>query len=191
MIKKFALFVFAFTLLFASANAEMRSFESENQIDPLPAARFGGVTNIKEVVNNTPYAVIVRKVKIGQVKTGKEAAKKGVVEVLETTRTIPKDGGVWSGDMWIPWVDNEQDFENSHIELSFAETRTQGRFVVNEAWRIWQNGEAVRLNNESKDWFTYVANAPKIPGESKSGGERRLIISGERDGKVSLQFEKF
>lgn len=132
------------------------------------AANAGGVTNIKEVVNNTGWTVEVRKTDVGTAAAGSQS---------ETTGEIPAEGGTWSGDMWIPWVDRSEDFTEKHLEIIIGEKRY--------FW-IWQSGEFVRYNNRAR----FVQNAQKVFGEAKSGGERRLIIS--MNGKRPVfEFEKF
>ena len=62
-------------------------------------ANASGVTNIKEIVNNTSIVLTVTKIE----------RNIGSVSSLDFTQEIPANGGVWTGDMWIPWVNNEQD----------------------------------------------------------------------------------
>lgn len=131
-------------------------------------ANAGGVTNIKEIINNTPMMIEVRKLDT-------KPTLAAVVE-YETTGEIPADGGTWSGDMWIPWVDNSDDFMKKRLEI---------RVYRGTAFWIWQSGEFVRYNNRSR----FVSNARRVSGESKSGGERRLIISMDGDRPV-FKFEK-
>lgn len=146
-----------------------------------------GVTNIKEVVNNTSATVNVSKVKVRQ---GKE---RDYTDNEETTGDIPKNGGAWSGDMWISWVDNQDDFKKSHIRIYV------GDHVNSTIFSLWQTRDLVRYDvfvQRSRYGFTdrkrflFIDNAPKVPGESKVNGERRLIIS-ENDGKYDLTFEKY
>lgn len=118
-------------------------------------ANAGGVTNITEVVNNTGFVVEVRKYDTQPLAAG---------IAFETTKEIPADGGMWSGDMWIPWADKSDDFGDKRLEIIF-----NGKPLF---W-IWQSGEFVLYNNRAR----FVGNAPRVFGEAKSGGERRLIIS--------------
>lgn len=128
----------------------------------------GGVTNIKEVLNDTGFKVEVRKYDTKPLAASSE---------FETTKEIPADGGTWSGDMWIQWADNANDFSEKHLEI-----------VINgrTAFWIWQSGEFVRYNNRAR----FVSNSRQVFGESKSGGERRLIISLDKDGRAVFEFEK-
>ena len=132
------------------------------------AAMAGGVTNVKEIVNNTAMIVEVRKYDI---KTG------GAGTEFETTREIPANGGIWSGDMWVPWVDNANDF---------AEKRMEVRVYRGTAFWIWQSGEYLRYNDRGR----FIANARRVTGEARSGGERRMVISMNKDGKVVVEFQK-
>ena len=131
-------------------------------------AAAGGVTNIKEIVNNTAMAVEVRKY---DVKAG------GAGSEFETTSEIPANGGIWSGDMWVPWVDSANDF---------AEKRMEVRVYRGTAFWIWQSGEYLRYNDRAR----FIANARRVTGEAKSGGERRMIINVNKDGKVIVEFQK-
>ena len=128
----------------------------------------GGVTNIKEIVNNTAMTVEIRKY---DVKAGAAAAE------FETTQEIPANGGIWTGDMWVPWVDNANDFTEKHMEL---------RVYRGTAFWIWQSGEYLRFNDRGR----FVANARRVTGEARSGGERRLVISTAQDGRVVFEFQR-
>ncbi len=130
-------------------------------------ANAGGVTNIKEIINNTPLTMEVRKFDTKPLAAAAE---------YETTGEIPADGGTWSGDMWIPWVDNSNDFREKRMEIRVEEATI--------FW-IWQSGEFVRFNSRAR----FVSNAPRVSGESRSGGERRLIISMDV-GRIVLKFER-
>ncbi len=132
------------------------------------AANAGGVTNIKEVVNNTGMTVEVRKYDVKTTAAGAE---------FETTNEIPADGGTWSGNMWIPWVDNSNDFSEKYMEIRMGEKTL--------LW-IWQSGEYVRYNTRAR----FVQNARRVSGEASAGGERRLIISMDGN-KPVFKFEKF
>lgn len=131
------------------------------------AAKAGGVTNIKEVVNNTRLTVEIRKYDTKPLAAGNE---------YETTREIPADGGTWSGDMWIPWADNSNDFSEKYLEIKIYRGTT--------FW-LWQTGEFVRYNTRAR----FVENGRKVPGESRAGGERRLIINMDGNRPVFV-FEK-
>ena len=132
------------------------------------AAIAGGVTNIKEIVNNTSMTVEVRKYDI---KAGAAAS------AFETTREIPANGGIWSGDMWVPWADNANDFAEKHMEV---------KVYRGTAFWIWQSGEFLRFNDRAR----FVANARRVSGEARSGGERRVVISMNKDGKIVVEFQK-
>lgn len=130
-------------------------------------AKAGGVTNIKEVVNNTHMTVEVRKYDVGATAAGGH---------YETTKEIPADGGTWSGDMWIPWADNSNDFTEKYMEI---------RIYRGTAFWLWQSGEFVRFNNRAR----FVENGRRVPGEARAGGERRLIISMSASTPI-FKFEK-
>lgn len=128
----------------------------------------GGVTNIKEVVNNTPLTIEIRKYDTGALTAG---------ATFETTHEIPANGGTWSGDMWIPWVDSSSDFAEKFLEIKIYRATT--------FW-LWQSGEYIRYNNRAR----FVDNGRRVPGESKAGGERRLIINMAENRPV-FKFEKY
>lgn len=127
-----------------------------------------GVTNIKEILNDTGMSVEVRKY---------DKKTLGAASEFETTNEIPGGGGTWSGDMWIPWVDSSSDFAEKHLEILI-----NGRTVF---W-VWQSGDFVRYNTRAR----FVQNAPRVFGESKVNGERRLIIS-IHNKKPVFEFQKF
>ena len=137
-------------------------------------AAFGGVTNVKEVVNRTPRVVRVVKIEPNQFETTR----------LETTKDIPPHG-VWTGNMWVPWADNGDQFKRAHMKIVVA-VPSPGKPAYVDHFYIWQSGEYVRFN----DFFQFVDNAPRVPGESQAGGERRMIISQKGDAFV-FKFEKF
>ena len=128
-------------------------------------AKAGGVTNIKEIVNNTSINLTVTKME----PTWNPYSG-------DYSDEIPPDGGVWTGDMWIPWADNRNDFTEKHMEV---------RIYRGTAFWIWQSGEFVLYNNRAR----FVSNARRVPGESRSGGERRLIISIDENGRPVFKFE--
>ena len=118
-------------------------------------AMAGGVTNIKEIVNNTPMMIEVRKSDIPAGAAGAE---------IQTTNEIPANGGTWTGDMWIPWADNRNDFLEKFLEI---------KVYRGGVFWLWQSGDYVRSNNRK----IFVDNGRRAFGESRAGGERRLIIS--------------
>ena len=132
------------------------------------AVMAGGVTNIKEVINNTGQVIELRKYDI---KAGAAATE------FETTGEIPANGGTWSGDMWIPWADNASDFTDKRMEL---------RVYRGTAFWIWQTGEFVRFNDRAR----FVSNARRVTGEAKSGGERRLVLSVNKAGNVVFELQR-
>ena len=123
-------------------------------------ASAGGVTNIKEVYNNSGVEITVTKLEGGQ-----------------TTASIPP-GGVWTGDMWIPWVDNADQFRDKRLEI-----RARGTAA---AW-IWQSGDHVRYNTSAM----FVADGQRAPGEATSGGERTLFINSPAGGGIQFVLAPF
>lgn len=136
-------------------------------LGPIASLSAGGVTNIKEIVNNTTINLEVGKLDIPV----------GSGLISETTGTIPPNGGIWRGDMWIPWAENTEEFSKKRLEI-----RSQERTLF---W-IWQTGELVRYGRANR----FVNNAPQVPGKSESGGERRLFLSMEGS-TIAFTFQAF
>lgn len=79
--------------------------------------------------------------------------------------------------MWVPWVDNADDFADKRMEV---------KVYRGTAFWIWQSGEYLRFNDRSR----FIANARRVTGESRSGGERRMVISINKDGKLVVEFQR-
>jgi hypothetical protein len=126
----------------------------------------GGVTNIKEVVNNTRrFSIEVRKVMDQQTLSASDGS--------ETTGVV-LPGRPWRGNLWIPWADNSNDFPYHNIELRTSTSRFGNPLSwpwVSWRW-IWQSGDFVRYNTRAR----FVPNGNRVPGEARSGGERRLLF---------------
>jgi len=147
------------------------------------AAANAGVTNIKEVVNNTRFTVRVSKGEVRERWNKNRRVNETFFSMKETTDAI-LENGTWSGDMWIPWVDNAEDFKNNVISISVSEYWRNAYFL------LWQTGDAVRFTAAEHDRYGFIRNAPKVAGEAKVNGERRLIIGKEND-KYVITLEKF
>lgn len=99
------------------------------------------ITSIKEVLNETDEVV---EVKLWAVSPSDK----------ETTGEIPANGGIWSGNMWIPWMDNADDFSNRLIEIKIDKKTV---------FLIWQSGGYVRYKNSDRRVF--LQNISWAPGE--------------------------
>ncbi len=128
----------------------------------------GGVTNVKEIINNTAMTIEVRKYDLKNGSAGHE---------FETTGEMPANGGTWSGDMWMPWVDNSDEFVAKRMEI---------RVYRGTAFWLWQTGEFLRYNDRER----FVSNGRRVAGEARSGGDRRLVVSQNKDGRVIFEFQK-
>lgn len=115
----------------------------------------GGVTNIKEVVNRTPHTIELRKW---------DTPWGGAAPNYETTGPIPANG-VYSGAMWIPWANNADEFSEHAMEI-----KVNGNAIA----QIWQSGEYVRSKRSAE---RFSSNAPRIPGASLAGGDRKLVVA--------------
>ena len=141
----------------------------------------GGVTNVKEVVNRTPGNIWVGKLE-SDLRTGIR---------IEDTEIIPPNG-VWTGEMWVPWADNADQFDTRRMFISPGTTAKAGDpFVrhkggVYAVWYwIWQSGEYLRFSDRTK----FIPNAPRVLGEASAGGDRRLVVAMKGD-RVVFAFEK-
>lgn len=149
------------------------------------AAIFGGVTNVKEVVNRTPHVINVWKCE-------RNIFTRTIFRPsdCETTQDIPPHG-VWTGDMWVPWADDKEQMGSHYMVLS---TKPSGSSRYNYRFLIWQTGEYVRSVEYRGDGFrmfeSYVTNAPRVGGEAQSGGERRMVV-GMKGDKLAFVFEKY
>ncbi|HUR98583.1 MAG TPA: hypothetical protein VMZ26_11015 [Pyrinomonadaceae bacterium] len=150
----------------------------------------GGVTNIKEVVNNSSKVVI--KLTTFETKFAWEGAEK------KTTGVITY-GNTWTGDMWVPWADDEEQFKGHFMSLEIIELRPTRGTDIYHTYIVYQRGEDVRGNFfgtfeqrglGSITSGNYVPNAPRVPGEWRSGGDRRVVVFDKKDGSAGFRFEK-
>jgi hypothetical protein len=134
----------------------------------------------------------------------------------------PKDqrnpGGIWSGDMWIPWANNWAEFRKHHMWIA-AESHIWASNSYNNHLiqvLIWQEGEFVRMRNirdvnlpydnlqygipvSSMETFInitnleliYSQNAGTFPGEARAGGDRKLIVYEDDQHRILYRLEKF
>jgi hypothetical protein len=153
----------------------------------------GGVTNVKEVVN--------RSSKIVRLTTYED--KNDVESKWKSTRKIAS-GATWTGDMWIPWADNNEQFLKHFLKIEIFSPRAGRNLSDVSVFTIYQSGEYVRTSPdnhfvaENTDEIsielpieTYNAAAPRVDGEWKSGGERRVIFFNKTDGSVGFKFERY
>ncbi|MBA3352451.1 MAG: hypothetical protein H0U23_08530 [Blastocatellia bacterium] len=156
-------------------------------------ASAGGVTNIKEVVN--------RSSKIIRLTTYED--KNDVESKWKTTRKIAA-GAIWRGDMWIPWADNREQFLKHFLKIEIFSPRPKQNLSDVRVTMIYQSGEHVRTcpdnsyTEQNSDeinielpLFEYNASAPRVAGVGRSGGDRRVIFSDNRDRSVGFIFEEF
>jgi hypothetical protein len=159
-------------------------------------ARAGGVTNIKEVVNRSSKVVKISTYE------NKALIENGWKNLLTTPEIAA--GGRWTGDMWIPWADNSEQFKAHFMKIEIIEKRPAERTDLVRIFAAYQTGEEVRASynrtvemrgSTDANWFnamSYNPDAPKVDGEWKSGGERRVIFFDKPDGSgVGFKFEKF
>ncbi len=178
MSKKFVLLaVIAALSLCAFTNVEKSQARAGVKFGGAYMVAFGGVTNIKEIVNHTPYDVSAGKTDFAEIR---------LVTRNDVLESIPANG-IWTGDMWVPWADNSDEFKNHFmtINIHIPHPTRSGEYSLKH-FSVWQSGEYVRFN----DAHTFVDNAPRVPGEARAGGERRLIIS-IKDNKPVFTFAKF
>ena len=153
----------------------------------------GGVTNIKEVVNNSSKAVRVTAY------DNKTLAENGLRNLLTTS--VIAAGGSWRGDMWIPWADNKKQFKSHFLSLEIFQASPASRGPV-LVFGGYQTGEEVRATlvrdrSGSRDEVHYLLEdeynerAPRVDGEWKSGGDRRILFFNRTDGSVGFKFERY
>lgn len=159
--KIFALLAMMVALVCITVKADTDQHDYKFATHGMFANPHGGVTNIKQIRNNSAYAIRVWKTDGGAVQS----------------ETIPARG-VFNGDFWIPWADNQDQYRNHYLTISV------GVRVI--AW-IWQSGDYVRYNNANR----FVNNAQLVPGVPCSGGNRRLVITQAAGGIWEFRFEGF
>jgi hypothetical protein len=153
----------------------------------------GGVTNIKEVVNKSSKAVRV------SAYDNKTLAENGLRNLITTS--VIAAGADWRGDMWVPWADNRKQFRSHFItmEIFSGSPATLGPVRV---FGVYQTGEEIRSSlvrdrsgNQAEVHYLleeeYNATAPRIDGEWKSGGDRRVIFFDRADGSVGFKLERY
>jgi hypothetical protein len=141
----------------------------------------GGVTNVKEVVNNTSGVIkLLKRDFTGNIFTTH----------IESTEEIAA-GATWKGDMWIPWANNAEEFKNHFMQL-YTRIPSPSDTSVGQikSFYIWQTGESVRFTDRIFfDRSSFSDDAPQVPGEARSGGERRLIVR-VKNGEPVFTFER-
>lgn len=107
--------------------------------------------------------------------------------------------------MWIPWADNGDQFSEHFLQILIFNPRPQAGTDAVDIVYVYQSGDYVRtffgltLRVHADPRFfefpdralssAYNPDAPKVDGESKSGGERRVIFYDKKDGSVGFKFE--
>ena len=119
---------------------------------------------------------------------------------LITTAVIPA-GGRWSGDMWVPWADNRQQFRSHFITIEMFEGSPSATSRV-QVFGMYQTGEEIRSSlvrtrytNQSEVHYLledeYNATAGRVDGEWKSGGDRRIVFFDDANTRlVGFRFEQ-
>jgi hypothetical protein len=121
----------------------------------------GGVTNVRRWHNDTDVELEVWKFDHDDPKTKKDWVK------IPPRQT--RDFG-----MWIPWADSEAKYNAGRR----AFIQVGGKVIAN----IWQSGPLVRFNVEDK----WVAGGEPIPGSATSGGERKLVVTKDPQGRAAF-----
>lgn len=159
-------------------------------------AEAGGVTNVKEIVNNSSKVV---RVSTYENKTLIENGWKNWIATPE----LSANGGRWTGDMWVPWADNKAQFKSHFMKIEIIEKRPPPRVEFVRAYGLYQSGEELRFSfareyesrQPANSWYLgedhYRADAPKVEGEWKSGGERRIVFFDKKDGSVGFEFKRY
>lgn len=135
-----------------------------------------GITNIKEIANNTTGVVFVKNLDDANTIFTLRGGVTGNILA----------NGVWSGEMWIPWAVNSGDFSSHHIRVTVTTPVANSSETRVTEFFIWQAGDFVRFNRERR----FVENAPKVPGLARVNGERRLVVT-ERNSQISFRLEEY
>jgi hypothetical protein len=159
-------------------------------------ARAGGVTNIKEVVNRSSQAV--------RLTTYED---KGDVESKWKMTGKIAAGTTWHGEMWIPWADNQEQFNHHFLKIEFFRQYPRRNLYHVNVVTLYQSGESVRMDPSPDNSYDtpqileevnielplagYNSAAALVEGESRSGGERRVVFFDKPDGSVGFRFERY
>jgi hypothetical protein len=157
-------------------------------------ANAGGVTNIKEVVNNSSKSVRVTAY------DNKTLLENGHNNLLTTAVISPR--GTWRGEMWVPWADNSTQFRSHFLTIEIflvsPSPAVQERVLI---FGGYQTGEEIRASlvrdrrtNQGEVHYLleneYNDRAPRVEGEWRSGGDRRIVFFDRPDRSVGFKFEK-
>ena len=120
----------------------------------------GTVTSIKEIKNKTS-----QKVRLWKIDEKPFNASEQTIEVAPNSTV--------TGDFWIPWADGAAEYQKHRMTISVGD---RSDFI-----HFWQSGLNVRFSAGRE----FADNAPPVPGVSKSGGDRTLVI-GMADGQPTF-----
>ena len=121
-----------------------------------------GVTNIKAWENRTGQELEVFKVDGGGV---------------QDHYRIPA-GQTVHGDMWIPWADNAGQYGAKHATLQLG-----GQLLA----VVWQSGDKVRFNIVD----AFVDGGFAVPGAYGAGGDRKVIVIRDSQGRVGFVLDVY
>jgi hypothetical protein len=133
-------------------------YENSSTIGTIFAEMTNGVTNVKEWVNETGQDVEVYKFD-------------GSSSQQDRYRLSP--GQARHNDMWIPWADNAQQYARKHAVMLVS-----GQPVA----YLWQSGRLVRFNVRDE----FVVDGEGVPGASGAGGNRRMTIGIDPQGRIGF-----
>lgn len=106
-----------------------------------------GITAIKEIINNSKETLHIIK---------KENPNHDLLTIFSGNTSVH--------EIWVPWVTNQNEFNEKVIEITFEES--------NKKISIWQNGNTVRY---SKNGFSNGGFA--VAPMQKTDGDRKLTIT--------------
>jgi hypothetical protein len=89
-------------------------------------------------------------------------------------------GEVVACNMWIPWCNNQADFDNHH-KIIIVPTAVN---VLPVLFAIWQQGDYVRYTRDG----LFHNNGALVPGNSTVGGDRSVEIRGTGLFDADLRF---
>lgn len=115
-----------------------------------------GITSIKTILNRTNELIEIVK---------REDPRGDSV-------SLPA-GEVSNEEIWLPWVESQQDFTKKVIEIFYTST--------NKKIYLWQTGDKVRYSKTG-----YENPGKAVIGTSEVDGDRKLIIENDNIGMLKL-----
>jgi len=143
-------------------NAAVWLINNAGVIGDLWSRLTGGVTNVKEWVNQTGQEIEVFKIDGGG---------------IQDHYRIPP-GQTRSGDMWIPWAESDADYARHHTTFMIG-----GKPLA----YVWQSAKVMRFNIVD----AFVPGGTPVVGASGGGGNRRVLFGTDPQGVSAFAVSVF